>query len=155
VSSYRRGVEEPLSPRQLVEALMQGISEQRWDELDGLYADDATIEYPFALPTPMRLDGREAIRRYFAAAARLPLRLRTRNLVVHETADPEVVVVEWDYDGTVTTTGRSFSISNVQVSTVRDGKIVASRDYHHHVVLADVTGRLPALLDAMKANADD
>jgi ketosteroid isomerase-like protein len=97
----------------------------------------------------MRLDGREAIRRYFAAAAAAPLRLKTRNMVVHETADPEVVVAEWDYEGLVTTTGRSFRVSNVQVSTIREGKIVASRDYHNHVVLADVMGQLPSLLEAI------
>ena len=119
---------------------------------DGLYTDGAVVEHPFALPAPMRLDGREAIRRYFAAAAALPVRLRTHNMVVHETADPGVVVAEWDYEGVVTTTGRSFQVSNIQVSTIRDGKIVASRDYHNHVVLAGVTGRLPSLLDAIIEN---
>ncbi len=128
---------------------MQGIAEERWGELDGLYADDAVVDYPFAVPSPMRLDGRQAIRHHFAAAAAAPLRLQTRNMVVHTTADPEVVVAEWDYDGRVTTTGRSFHVSNIQVSRVRDGKIVASRDYHNHVVLAEVMGRLPSLLEAM------
>lgn len=140
---------KPASPRHVVEALMRGISDARWDELDGLYAEHAVVEYPFALPRPIRLEGRDAIRRYFAAAASLPLRLQTRNMVVHETADPEVVVAEWDYEGLVTTTGRSFQVANIQVSTVRDGKIIASRDYHNHLVLADVTGRLPSLLDAI------
>ena len=70
-------------------------------------------------------------------------------MVVHETADPEVVIAEWDYEGLVTTTGRSFRVSNIQVSTIRDGKIVASHDYHNHVVLAGVTGQLPSLLNAI------
>ena len=129
--------------------LMQGISDERWLELEGLYAENAVVEYPFALPVPVRLDGLDAIRRYFAAAAAFPLRLRTRNLVVHDTDDPEVVVAEWDYEGLVTTTGRSFRVSNIQVSTIREGKIVASRDYHNHVILADVMGRLPSLLGAI------
>jgi ketosteroid isomerase-like protein len=141
-----------MSAREVIEALMRGISEERWDELDGLYADGAVVEYPFALPAPMRLAGREAIHRYFAATARLPLRLHARDMVVHETADPEVVVAEWVYDGRVTTTGRSFQVSNIQVSTVRDGKIVASRDYHNHLVLADVTGRLAEVIEALPAS---
>jgi ketosteroid isomerase-like protein len=37
-----------------------------------------------------------------------------------------------DYDGLVTTTGRSFRVSNIQVSTIRNGKIVASRNYRNH-----------------------
>jgi ketosteroid isomerase-like protein len=138
-----------MSPCAVVEAVMRGISDGRWEELDGFYADTAVVEYPFALPVPLRLAGREELRRYFAAAARLPLRLQVRDMVVHETTDPEVVVAEWDYDGLVTATGRSFQVSNVQVSTVRDGKIVASRDYHNHVVLAEVTGRLAAVVQAL------
>jgi ketosteroid isomerase-like protein len=79
----------------------------------------------------------------------MPLRLQARNLVVHETSDPEVVVAEWDYDGLVTTANRPFRVSSIQVSRVRNGQIVASRDYHNHLVLADVLGQLPALLAAL------
>lgn len=114
-----------------------------------MYARDALVEYPFALPVPTRLDGREAIRRYFAAVARMPLELRARNITVHQTGDPEVIVAEWDYDGLVITTGRSFQISNIQVSRVRNGQIAASRDYHNHLVLAEVLGQLPTLLAAL------
>ena len=133
------------SPRDVIESLIQGISKGRWQELDELYADDALVEYPFALPSgPTRLAGRSAIRRYFAAVARLPLELKAHHVVVHETKDPEVVIAEYVYDGLVTTTGRSFQVSNIQVSRVRDGQIVTSRDYHNHPVLADAAAqRLP------------
>ena len=90
-----RTSEPPATRRRSADA--GAISDEVWGELDGLYAEDAVVEYPFALPTPMRLEGRDAIRRYFAAAATLPLRLQARNMVVHETADPEVVVAQWDY----------------------------------------------------------
>ena len=133
------------SPREVIERLIQGISTGRWHELDELYAEDALVEYPFALPSgPARLAGRAAIRRYFAAVARLPLELKAHHVVVHETKDPELVIAEYDYDGLVTTTGRSFQVSNIQVSRVRDGQIVTSRDYHNHPVLADAAAqRLP------------
>lgn len=140
---------ESASPRDVVKRLIHGISSGRWQELHRLYAYDALVEYPFALPSPARLAGREAVQRYFAAVARMPLELQARNVVVHETSDPEVVVAEWDYDGLVTSTNRSFQVSNIQVSRVRDGQITASRDYHNHLVLADVLGRLPALLAAL------
>ena len=140
---------ESASPRDVVERLIDGISQQRWQALHELYARDALVEYPFALPVPTRLEGREAIRRYFAAVARTPLELRARNITVHETGDPEVIVAEWDYDGLMTTSGRSFQVSNIQVSRVRDSQIVASRDYHNHLVLAEVLGQLPTLLAAL------
>ena len=134
---------------------MDGISNKRWGKLHELYAEHAVIEYPFALPVPRRLEGREAIRSYFAALATAPLELHTRNMVIHVTADPEVVVAEWDYDGLVTTTNRSFHVSNIQISSVRDGKIVASRDYHNHAVLAAVMDRLPSLVAALTGQAAD
>src|SRR5262245_52914964 len=136
------------SPRRVFERLTDGISHRRWHDLHELYAAEAVIDYPFAVPT-MRLTGRDAIQRYFAAVARMPLDLRAHNVVVHETSDPEVVVGEYDYDGRVTTTGRVFHVSNIQVTRIRDGQIVTSRDYHNHLVLAEVADRLPALLEAL------
>jgi ketosteroid isomerase-like protein len=103
-------------PRQVIEQLIGGISKGAWLELDDLYAESAVIEYPFALPEPRRLEGRQAIRRYFQAAAKMQLQLRARNVTIHETGDPEVVVVEYDYDGLATATGRSFHVANIQVS---------------------------------------
>jgi uncharacterized protein len=139
----------PASPRQVVEALMRGISDGAWAELHNWYAEDATVDYPFGVPAPTRLQGRAAIEGYFAQTATLPLTLKARDMVIHETADPEVVIAEWDYDGLNTTTGRAFQVSNIQVTRVRDGKIAASRDYHNHAALADALGRLPRLLAAI------
>ena len=70
-------------------------------------------------------------------------------MLVRRTTDPEVIVAEWDYDGLVTTTGRMFRVSNIQVSRVRNGKIVESRDYHNHALMANVMGRLPVLVAAL------
>jgi ketosteroid isomerase-like protein len=140
----------PASPREVLARLLHGISDQRWLDLHELYAENAVVEYPFALPAPTRLQGRDAIQRYFAAVARTPLRLRAHHVVMHQSSgDPAVIIAEYDYDGLVTTTGRSFQVSNIQVSTIRDGLISASRDYHNHLVLAEMTGRLPAVLAAL------
>ena len=133
------------SPQHVLEALMRGIANKDFDELHELYGEDAVVEHPFALPAPRRTEGREAIREHFAAFAAAPLALRVRNWVVHVTADPEVAIAEWDYEGVVTTTGRSFRVSNVQVSRVRAGRIVESRDYHNHARMAAIMGRLPEL----------
>jgi hypothetical protein len=70
------------SPQEVLERLLHGISDQRWLELHELYAEDAVVEYPFALPAPTRLQGRDAIQRYFAAVARTPLRFLAREVVV-------------------------------------------------------------------------
>jgi uncharacterized protein len=141
---------EHASPREILGRLIDGISNGEWHQLADLYAEQATIDYPFAIPAPRRLEGREAIRRYFAAIANMPLDLHAHNVVLHETSDPEVVVAEYDYEGHIATTGHSFQVSNIQVTRVRDGQMVASRDYHDHVALADATGQLPEMMAALR-----
>lgn len=139
------------APRHVLERLLLGISQDRWHEL---YAEDAVVDYPFALPTPSRLEGRGAIQRYFAAVARMDVGLASRDVVLRETDDPEVVVVEYGYDGVARATGQTFQVSNIQVTRVRDGEIVASRDYHDHLVMAEATGRLAQLVSALTGSSD-
>jgi uncharacterized protein len=122
------------SPPEIAERLLTGISQRRWTELPALYAEDAVVEQPFS-PAPVRLTGRDAIAAHFAGAADLPLRLTADNVVLHRTADPEVVIVEYDYLAENTTTGHTTTVRNIQVLRVRAGLIVTSRDYHDHPAL--------------------
>jgi len=121
--------------------LVTGISEGRWADLGNLYATDAVVEQPFFPGAPQRLEGREEVAKHFAAAATMPLELRATNIVVHETADPQTVIAEFDYDGRNSATGRTFRVANIQVLTVKDGLISATRDYHDHPRLAEALGR--------------
>lgn len=136
---------QPASPRQVFERHRRAIAARAWSELSNLYADDAVVELPFNLPHPLRLVGREQLHARFLAGSRLPLELEVRNLVVRETDDPEVIVAEFDYDGRNTSSGREVSVANVIVMCVRDGRIVWSKDYHNHAVLAQVVGEVPEL----------
>ena len=125
------------TPRQVAEKLVTGISDRRFDEVARLYAEDCVVEVPYATAgAAPRIEGGAAIREHFARADATPFRLRARDLVVHETADPELVVSEWDYEVTATTTGRSDRVANVALLRVRDGLIVHSRDFHDHARLA-------------------
>ena len=54
----------------------------------------------------------------------------------YETVDPELAIVEYDYRGEGTETGRTFLASNVLIVRVRDGLILTSRDYHDHGAIA-------------------
>jgi uncharacterized protein len=124
-----------MSPREVALRLLDGISQGSWAELPELYAEDTVVEQPFS-PAASVLTGRAAVAEHFAGGAALPLRFTAENVVVHETADPEVVVVEYDYLGENTATSRPFSVHNIQVLRVRAGLIVSSRDYHDHQRLA-------------------
>jgi|tagenome__1003787_1003787.scaffolds.fasta_scaffold20639305_1 ketosteroid isomerase-like protein len=124
------------TPAEVFARLLEGITERRWDELAELYAEDVVVEMPFAAPGPARIVGREEVRSHFAAAAAGPLAFAADHVVVHVTADPEVVIAEFEYVGRVATTGTEFRVANIQVLRVRDGHIVESRDYHDHQGIA-------------------
>ena len=119
------------SPAEVFARLITGISEGRWHDLADLYAEDVVVEMPMD-PHRTRIDGREAVRQRFAAAADGWFELRAHDVIVHATTDPEVVIAEFEYDGLNRTTGKKFTVANVQVLRVRGGRIVASRDYHDH-----------------------
>ena len=112
------------------------------DGFADLFAPDAVIEAPFAPPgAPSRLEGREAIREYSRHVTSTPLRLEDFEVTEHyQTQDPEVVIVEMRTNGTVTTTGRPFAATSIQVLRIRDGQIVLFRDFADPRVLEDVIG---------------
>ena len=108
-----------------------------------LFAPDAVSESPFAGPpgASARLEGREAIREYSRRVMASPLRLEDLEVAeLYQTQDPEVVIAEIRAKGTVTTTGRSFTATSVQILRIREGHIVLFRDFADPRVLADVIG---------------
>ena len=88
------------------------------------------MRHPFAPlgDTPLRT--RAELRRHFAGAPAGRVDRFEPVGRVHETADPEVVVFEFAYEGSAG--GQPFTIPCVFVVRVRDGVIVESRDYTHH-----------------------
>ncbi|MFG1641055.1 nuclear transport factor 2 family protein [Amycolatopsis sp. NPDC049252] len=126
------------TPRDVFAALSDGISEGRFSELSALYAEDTVVEHPQAVPRPTRLTGRAAVHERFTGALAGMVRLKRKNVVVHETTDPEVIVAEYDYDAESTETGKTDVTANIQVLRIRDGLIVHSRDYHDYLRLAAI-----------------
>jgi hypothetical protein len=113
------------------------------DGFAALFAPDAVIESSFAGPpgTPVRLEGREAIREYSRRVMASPLRLEDFEVAeLYQTQDPEVVITEMRTKGTVTTTGRPFTTTSVQILRIREGHIVHSRDFADPRILEDAIG---------------
>ncbi|MBP2320077.1 ketosteroid isomerase-like protein [Kibdelosporangium banguiense] len=124
------------SPREVVEKLIKGLSGGAWDELAQLYAEDAVVEHPYAESGPSRIEGRAVLHERFMGAYVRPFELSAHNLVIRQTDDPEVVVVEYDYEVRMPKTGKGFRTANILVVRVRDGLIVHSRDFHDHRAFA-------------------
>ena len=121
-----------LKPRDILARYHQAMYDASADDLADLYAPDAVHEFPMTFPRfPSRFEGREEIREgYRAAWGASPARLdEIRNFVIHDTADPEVIVVEQEVAGKVTTTNRPFAAAGVLVMRARDGMLIHVRDY--------------------------
>jgi ketosteroid isomerase-like protein len=136
------------TPRDVFDALSDGISEGRFGELSALYAEDTVVEHPQAVPRPTRLTGRDALHERFTGVLAGAVRLKRKNVVVHETTDPEVIVAEYDYDAESVETGRTTTTANIQVLRIRDGLIVHSRDYHDYLRLAAIRDGVDLLVKA-------
>src|ERR1700722_2453014 len=133
----------PAPPAEVLARRRQLILNGDADGFADLFAPDAVIEVPFAgLPgVPARQEGRETIRQFARQVMASPLRLEDFEVVeLYQTQDPDVVIVEMRTRGTVTTTGRSFTATSIQVLRIRDGHIALFRDFADPRVLADAIG---------------
>jgi len=129
-------------PREVFARLQEVVLQLDMNAQADLYAVDGVLEWPFAPEgLPHRVEGREAIRRVL-----MPLGDRARtaghhllgfeSLVVHDTADPEVIIAEFEARGEVRPSGQPYQLSYIQVLRVRDGEIVTFRDYWNPQSLA-------------------
>ena len=136
-------------PRELFERWQRMVLGNDADTLGELSSADVILETPFAPPGhPRRIEGREQ----FLAFARprrpaLPARFEEfRNVIIHDTGDPDVIVAEYELAGTVTTTGMRASAPFIVVLTAREGEIIRWREYQDTLGMAISLGQLPALL---------
>jgi ketosteroid isomerase-like protein len=127
------------TPREVFLALVNGVADGRWDELPGLYAERTDVVHPFDPLRAPALRTRDERREHFRPTGEGPtLRRRPAAITIHETTDPEVIVAEFEYQGTVAETGEEFALPGIFVMRVRDGEIVSSRDYFDHLTAARI-----------------
>jgi uncharacterized protein (TIGR02246 family) len=113
------------------------------DGFADLFAPDAVIEFSFHGPpgTPVRLEGREAIREYSRRVMASPLRLEDYQVAeLYQAQDPEVVIVEMRAKATMTTTGRRIAATSIQILRIHEGQIALFRDFADPRFLEEVTG---------------
>jgi ketosteroid isomerase-like protein len=142
---------QPRSPREVFLALVNGIADGNPDGLPELYAEQIDVVHPFDPLRGAPLRSREELRgRMESLAARPRPPRRVGNVTIHETTDPEVIVAEFEYQGT-SDAGEPYALPAIFVLRVRDGEIISSRDYHDHLTSARVAGRLGDLFAALSA----
>ena len=141
------------SPREVVEQVRRMVAGEGVRFAD-LFAADGVLRYPFAPPgMPAELVGRDAIAAYHGAAAgrRSMFDMEGVDIVVHDTADPEVVIAEIEHHGHSHVTGEPYRFRALGVIRVRDGEIVSYDDYMDPIAMARLLGRTPDLVAALSA----
>jgi limonene-1,2-epoxide hydrolase len=134
-------------PGSVVSSSVSACSRRRSNRLTRTACSSAALlgkwRKTVAMPTPAR-------RATSSVDADSPHR-RAANITIHETTDPEVIVAEFECQGTVADTGVPFALPGIFVLRVRDGEIVSSRDYFDHLTAARIRGRLDGLVAAVNA----
>jgi ketosteroid isomerase-like protein len=144
------------TPAQVVERLIAAATSETPGDIADCYADQVVIEMPFASGlAPARLEAtREELRARFAAGAAARRYTAARDVRLHQTTDPDMLVAEYTLDGTrLDDQGPAgeFSLTFVMVLTFRDGRIAHARDYSDPVAAARALGRLPQLAASLTA----
>jgi ketosteroid isomerase-like protein len=136
--------------REIVEQVLRAGREQDVETLVELMAPDGYIEWPYRPPgAPLRLRGRAEIHRFLTEAANAFIKFdEYTNVLIHETTDPEVIIVEYEAHGTVVTTGAPLHQTVIAVFRVQNGQVQSYRDYINPLplmeALASITGTTKA-----------
>ena len=140
------------TPRETAERFLRAAIGADPGDMADCYAPSFVIEMPFTVAPlfPERVETtREELRARLRAGAAARRYKRLGSVVIHETADPGVVIIEYELHGEFTETAEPFSMRFLMVLTVRDGQIVHSRDYSNPIAGARVIGRMPELIAAL------
>ena len=93
-------------------------------------ADRAVFEFRYMSPGyPQSLDSRAALMALYAGYGKNILLHGADALVVHQSQDARVVILEYEVHGKAIRTGASYNNRFVSVVTIEDRKIVRWRDY--------------------------
>jgi ketosteroid isomerase-like protein len=128
------------TPRETVEQLLHTYVHGARTDVADFYALDARIQNPWAADEASREfnDGREALRARFEMTAELLSFDAVRDVRIHETTDPEELVLELRFDVSVRATGAKHGIGFVWFLHIVDGLIVSSRDYSNPLESAEL-----------------
>ncbi|HEX2816137.1 MAG TPA: nuclear transport factor 2 family protein [Phenylobacterium sp.] len=95
-----------------------------------MMAEDFVMEFPFARPgMQTRIEGRTAVLTYLMTVGQGISIDSVSNVVVHDTTDPDVVIVEFDGHGRSLKTDEPYEQRYISVIRTRDGRIVHYKDY--------------------------
>jgi ketosteroid isomerase-like protein len=128
----------PTDPAELYRHGLRLLLDKNIPDWVALWAEDGVMEFPFAPDgRPRQLEGREAVADYMRD---YPEHIDLHDFLelrIHQTTDPQTIVVEMRGVGRLVQTGSPFDMTYIAVVTVRDGRITAYRDYWNPLALQE------------------
>jgi ketosteroid isomerase-like protein len=101
----------------------------------------ATYEFRYRFPgIPEKITGRKEIIAFFEASADAEILERYSGLVLHQTVDPAVVILEYEVYGK-SPAGKNYDNRFCSVITIKDRKIVYWRDYCDSLTAMNCLGK--------------
>ena len=114
------------------------IGRGAWDEWIELWAEDGTLEFPYAPPGRQSIyRGKAEILAYMKAATGKMKIDSIGAMRVHPLLDPHGMTVELAARGSILATGKPYDQKYVFFFEVRNGKIVQYREYWNPLVSID------------------
>lgn len=105
-----------------------------------MMAQDGVMEFPYAPPgMPTRLNGRVAIAQHLEAVGDMIAFDRMGEPTVHPSADPDVVIIEFEGFGRGVETGEPYDQRYISVIHTAGGRITLYRDYWNPLVVLRAT----------------
>ncbi len=131
----------PTTPADLFRHGLQLLLDKNIPAWVALWAQDGQMEFPFAPDGwPTRLAGKEAIAAYMR---HYPDHIELHDfpdLTIHETTDPETIVVEMRGIGRLVETDSPFDMTYIAVVVIRDGRFASYRDYWNPLAVSEQPG---------------
>lgn len=119
-----------------------------------MLADDGVIEFPFVPSGLIRLlTDRAELQAHLERLGDALEITSFHNLCVHRTANPEVVILEYQTEGRGAKTGAPYNQTYISVFTLRDGYIQHFRDYWNPLVALGAMGE-PEAFNAPEVSRD-
>lgn len=136
------------------EALLRNLDllvDGRIEDWVHLFTEDGVLEFPYAPPGwPDRFQGHAAIHDHMR---KFPEHLSVRfdNIRFHPVADPNLVIAEFDGEGTVLSSGRAFQQTYISVIWTEGGLITRYRDFWNPMRLIEALGGAEAATRAVES----
>jgi ketosteroid isomerase-like protein len=111
--------------------VQQGLAGQvDGDHYFDTIAENAVFEFRYIFPGwPQAVNSREALMALYAGYGNNIFLHGAGGLVVHQSRDARVVILEYEVHGKIIRTGASYDNRFISVVTIKDRRIVQWRDY--------------------------